>query len=314
MRVPPHKKYRTRQFNWELASTYCRTAGHQLSRDGTNCFEEFHSTAIQIVVLSFDQNGAAACPQFPDRKMFVQLGSHSLCLVFFLRFLKIVLASQQSDSHPGDRRRYTQMAQTLLEMAKDLTRSLVETGRLSAENMQDVLQQTHTTLRALRGQEESGAATAVPVADASPVNWRKSISRHVITCLECGLAMKQLSIRHLGLHGLDGRSYRMKYAIPRTQPLAARSTTDRRRQVVRQTRPWEKAPTYRKRQARKGNRPPEPEAETVPEETEAPIVKAPTQAKRQRKTTSKKKASPKTTARGRPAVASIPDRVPPGDE
>ena len=80
------------------------------------------------------------------------------------------------------------MTQTLLEMAKDLTRSLVETGSLSAENMQDVLQQTHTTLSVLRGQEESGAITALPVADASPVDWRKSIRKHAITCLECGQA------------------------------------------------------------------------------------------------------------------------------
>jgi predicted transcriptional regulator len=186
------------------------------------------------------------------------------------------------------------MTQTLLEMAKDLTRSLVETGSLSAENMQDVLQQTHTTLRALRGQEESGATTALPVADASPVDWRKSIRKHAITCLECGLAMKQLSIRHLGLHGLDGRSYRMKYAIPRRQPLAARSTTDRRRQVVRQTRPWEKAPTYRKGQARHGHTAPEPEAEAVPEETEAPIAEAPEQPKRQWKPVPRKpRARPK---------------------
>src|ERR671917_1630540 len=141
------------------------------------------------------------------------------------------------------------MTQTLLEMAKDLTRSLVETGSLSAENMQDVLQQTHTTLRTLKGQEESGDMTA-SVADASPVDWRKSISKHVITCLECGLEMKQLSIRHLVIHALDGRSYRMKYAIPTTQPLSARSTSDRRRQVVQKTRPWEKAPTYCKEQAR----------------------------------------------------------------
>jgi predicted transcriptional regulator len=183
-------------------------------------------------------------------------------------------------------------------MAKDLTRSLVETGRLSAEDMQDVLQQTHTTLSVLRDQEESGAITVLPVADASPVDWRKSISKHAITCLECGLAMKQLSIRHLGLHGLDGRSYRMKYAIPRTQPLAARSTTDRRRQVVRQTRPWEKAPTYRKGQARNGHRTPEPEAEIVPEETHASSAEAPAQPKQQRNTTPKKKAASKTRARG----------------
>jgi predicted transcriptional regulator len=62
------------------------------------------------------------------------------------------------------------MTQTLLEMAKDLTRSLVETGSLSVDNMQDVLQQTHTTLTTLKGQEESSAVTALPVAAASPVD------------------------------------------------------------------------------------------------------------------------------------------------
>jgi predicted transcriptional regulator len=190
------------------------------------------------------------------------------------------------------------MTQTLLEMAKDLTRSLVEIGSLSAENMPDVLQQTHTTLRTLKGQEEAGDMTAFPAVDVSPVDWRKSIRKHAITCLECGQAMKQLSIHHLGLHGLDGRSYRMKYAIPPTQPLAARSTTNRRRQVVRQTRPWEKAPTYRRGQGRDGHPSPEQEAETVPEDTDAPIAAVPAQPKQQRKTTPKKKAARKTRARG----------------
>jgi hypothetical protein len=103
--------------------------------------------------------------------------------------------------------------------------------------------------------------------------------------------MKQLSIRHLRMHELDGRSYRAKYGIPRTQPLSARSTTDRRRQVAQEIRPWEKAPTYRKGQARNGHRTPEPEAETVPDETNASSAEAPEQPKRQRKT------SPKKTAR-----------------
>jgi predicted transcriptional regulator len=202
---------------------------------------------------------------------------------------KLLTATQRS-------KEFTQMTQTLLEMAKDLTRSLVQSGSLSAENMQDVLQRTHTTLRTLRDQEESGAMTTLPVADASAVDWHKSVSKHAITCLECGLAMKQLSIRHLVLHGLDGRSYRMKYAIPTTQPLAARSTTDRRRQAVRQTRSWEKSPTYRKGQARNGHTTPASEAEAVPEETEAPIAEAPAQPKQQRK------ASPKKTARKTRAV------------
>jgi predicted transcriptional regulator len=190
------------------------------------------------------------------------------------------------------------MEQTLVEMAKDLTRSLVETGRLSAEDIQDTLQQAYATLSALKAQEKDGTSAPVPVADSSPVDWRKSITRHAVTCLECGQAFKQLSIRHLGIHGLDSRSYRIKYGIPRTQPLAARSTTERRRQVVQETRPWEQAPTYRKGQARHGSASPDPEAETLPEETEESRTAASAQPKRQRKTTSKKKASPKTRAQG----------------
>jgi len=51
MRVLPHKKYRSGHFEWELASTNCRTAGHQLPQDATNGFDEFHATAIRIIVL-----------------------------------------------------------------------------------------------------------------------------------------------------------------------------------------------------------------------------------------------------------------------
>ena len=185
------------------------------------------------------------------------------------------------------------MAQSLVELAKELTLALVQTGNVAPEDIQETLQKTYTTLTALKGQEETGSATAVLVADSSSVNWRKSISQHAVTCLECGQAFKQLTIRHLGMHGLDGRSYRMKYAIPRTQPLAARTTTERRRQVVQETRPWEKAPTYRKGQARNGHPTPEPEAETVPDETKASSAEAPAQPKRQRKT-SPKKTAPKT--------------------
>jgi predicted transcriptional regulator len=183
------------------------------------------------------------------------------------------------------------MAQTLVEMAKDLTRSLVETGRLSAEDIQDTLQQAYATLSALKAQEKDGTSAPMPVADSSPVDWRKSITRHAVTCLECGQAFKQLSIRHLGIHGLDSRSYRIKYGIPRTQPLAARSTTERRRQVVQTSRPWEKTPAFLKRQVRNGTASPGVETEVVHEEAEEPSAETLAQPKRQRKT------SPKKTAR-----------------
>ena len=70
------------------------------------------------------------------------------------------------------------------------------------------------------------------------------MTKHTVTRLECGASFKQLSVRHLKDHRLDGRSYRVKYGIPRTQPLSAKETTSRRKVIVQRTRPWEKAPTF----------------------------------------------------------------------
>ena len=183
------------------------------------------------------------------------------------------------------------MPQPLIELAKELTVALIQTGNLLPTDVQETLQKTHTTLTALNMQEETGSATAVPVADSSSINWRKSISKYAITCLECGQAFKQLTIRHLGMHGIDGRSYRMKYAIPNTQPLAARALTERRRQVVQEIRPWEKTPHFLQAREHNGHASPEPDAEAMPIADDEPSVVSPAQPKRQRKT------SPKNTAR-----------------
>ena len=179
------------------------------------------------------------------------------------------------------------MPQSLIELTKELTVALIQTGSLLPKDVQETLQKTHTTLTALKAQEASGFPAP---GQSPPGDWRKSITKYSITCLECGHAFKQLSIRHLRQHGLDARSYRIKYDIPQSQPLAARDTTARRRQVVQEIRPWEKAPTFRKGQAQEGSEAPEPEVEAVPEETEAPSAQAPAQPKRQRKTTPKKTA------------------------
>ena len=101
-------------------------------------------------------------------------------------------------------------------------------------------------------QEESYSSVAVapPETPSKPVNWRKSITKHTVTCLECGASFKQLSVRRLRDYGLDGRSYRVKYDMPRTQPLAAKEVTSRRKEIVQRIRPWQKAPTYLKAQAK----------------------------------------------------------------
>src|SRR5262245_50415150 len=99
-------------------------------------------------------------------------------------------------------------------------------------------------------QEDVNGSVAVttPETPSQPSNWRKSITKHAVTCLECGASFKQLSMRHLKEHGLDGKAYRIKYGIPRTQALAAKEITAHRQEVVQRSRPWEKAPTFLKAQ------------------------------------------------------------------
>lgn len=120
--------------------------------------------------------------------------------------------------------------------------------------MQTLLQDTYTHLMALKAHEEGRSLSTIDerAAHPAPVNWKKSITKHAVACLECGASFKQLSMRHLKEHSLDPQSYRAKYGIPRRQPLAAKDVTAQRQQLVQQNRPWEKAPNYLKAQARKG--------------------------------------------------------------
>jgi len=145
------------------------------------------------------------------------------------------------------------MSQTLLEMAKDLVMAQIEAHRLAPDEMHTALQQTYASLKALKTQQDAhgSMAVATPETPSKPVAWRKSITKHVVTCLECRASFKQLSVRHLKEHGLDGRSYRIKYGIPRAQSLAAKEITSRRKEVVQRSRPWEKAPTFIKAQEEK---------------------------------------------------------------
>jgi predicted transcriptional regulator len=164
------------------------------------------------------------------------------------------------------------MAQSILEMAKDLVMAQIQAGALPPEDMHKELQRTYGSLAELKVKEESGGLSLVmtdPQAEdvasnggarADQSQWRKSIKKYTIECLECGATFKQLSIRHLKDHDLDARTYRAKYGIPRTQPLSAKDTTAMRKKIVQKSRPWEKAPTYMKAHASKTPATPAPKA------------------------------------------------------
>ena len=187
------------------------------------------------------------------------------------------------------------MLQSALEIAQDLTLTFAEAGRLSSEDMCNAIQKIHATLLSLKAQEELRATTTIAVSKTprARVDWRQSITKRAISCLECGQTFKQISRRHLMTHGLVGQSYRVKYGIPRTQALSAQEITARRQQIAQTTRPWEKAPRFIQAQARDGKATSEPEAQAPRAAAEAPNAKAPTPAKRARKSAPKKTAQKK---------------------
>ena len=139
------------------------------------------------------------------------------------------------------------MPESTLEMAKDLVMAMIQSGHLAPEEMQQELQKTHSSLVAMKAQEELGQASGSENgAGSGPVDWKKSIKKYTIECLVCGASFKQLSSHHLKNHELDPRSYRARFSIPRAQPLSAKDTTAMRKKIVQESRPWEKAPTYMK--------------------------------------------------------------------
>src|SRR5215510_3027106 len=175
--------------------------------------------------------------------------------------------NKKSSCFPSTSTKEYSMSQTLLAMTKDLVLAQIQAKTLPPEDMHQALQQTYASLQALKAQEDANGSVAVATREtpSESVNWKKSITKHTVTCLECGASFKQLSTRHLKDHGMDGKGYRIKYGIPRTQSLAAKEMTSKRKAIVQRSRPWEKAPTFvkaqekaqkavsqRKRTARKG--------------------------------------------------------------
>ena len=132
------------------------------------------------------------------------------------------------------------MSQTLLEMAKELVTEQIRAHQLSPEDAKTLLMNTHATLLSMH-QVEAPGSVAVDLKTPSEIvrgDWKRSIAKHTITCLECGSSFRQLSARHLRLHDLDPNAYRAKYGIPSTQALSSREATARRRELAQQIRPW----------------------------------------------------------------------------
>ena len=157
------------------------------------------------------------------------------------------------------------MSSLVIQMAADLVVAQTHAQRLTPDEARELLQTTHATLLALQTQELLGASGVTGAGFIPRSDWRSSILRHAITCMECGATFKQLSARHLRTHNLDPRSYRAKYGIPRTQALSARAITAHRRQLAHRIRPWELAHATKEEHASNGEIPNESTLSPAPQ-------------------------------------------------
>ena len=124
---------------------------------------------------------------------------------------------------------------TITEMAADIVAAHASTTRMTKEELISELSTVYQTLAAL----EKGEAVAVAAASteeeapaAPAISLKKAFGKDKVACMICGKEMKTLA-RHLKTaHDLKPTEYRKQFNIPRTQSLAARSYSERRRAMA----------------------------------------------------------------------------------
>jgi len=134
------------------------------------------------------------------------------------------------------------MARKLLEIAASIVRTQASVGKISPEEIEHTLMNTFFVLQRMQNAEQHGISIeSTPVPDTgSPLERvpqsvapKDSIRDNRIMCLECGIEMKQLTRRHLGIHGLTQRDYKKKWGFPMRTPLSAKSLSRARSRAAK---------------------------------------------------------------------------------
>ena len=119
---------------------------------------------------------------------------------------------------------------TILEMAADIVAAHASTTNMTKEELVSELNDIYNALNSL---EKGEAITEVTKDEPGPVVTRKkAFGKDKIYCMICGKGMKTLA-RHLKTsHDMTASEYRKQFDIPRSQSLAAKSYSEKRRQMA----------------------------------------------------------------------------------
>jgi predicted transcriptional regulator len=128
----------------------------------------------------------------------------------------------------------------LLDIAAEIVQAQASVGQMSAEQIEQSLIKTFSTLQRMQRAEEKGifldrgTAEEIGAEEAQAKKEpRESIQDDKIVCLECGTEMRQLTTKHLSSHNLTPRDYKKKWGFSLKQPLSAKSLTKARSKAAK---------------------------------------------------------------------------------
>jgi predicted transcriptional regulator len=138
------------------------------------------------------------------------------------------------------------MDKSLLEMTTQLVSSQASATSLTAEQMAESLDKVYAKLRDLQKLAEAPPDKPAIGAVSPP---SRSIQRNKVICLECGQEFRQLTKRHLALHEMTPREYRVKWGFATTMPLACKVLVEKRSETAKRLGLVEKALAARREKA-----------------------------------------------------------------
>ena len=138
------------------------------------------------------------------------------------------------------------MSKSLVEMASEIIAAQARHAPMSPEEISEGVKKVFVILQQLQVLESSMLSPneGEGVGKLTP---QDSIQRNRVICLECNKEFKLLSNRHLALHGMNSREYRLKYGLPMRQALSARSLTLARRKIAKEKGLGEKLVAHRRK-------------------------------------------------------------------
>jgi predicted transcriptional regulator len=138
------------------------------------------------------------------------------------------------------------MSKSLVEMASEIVAAQARQAPMSPEDISAGVKKVFTILQQLQALE-AGMLGASESEGTSKLSPQDSIQRNRVICLECHKEFKLLSNRHLALHGMNSREYKLKYGLPLRQALSAKSLTLARRKIAKEKGLGEKLVAHRRK-------------------------------------------------------------------